>query len=212
MVIGKLQQEAEGHASAPVGSAWAQVEAAQRQVQLPCLLVPQPAHAVLAGEVAAGLTCFGELPAEIKRAIQMHDTGWAPSDAQQIQRLRSGGPHVAEAAPFPSLPSAREKRRRRGRPPLTRSKAFPAWVRSSSAVTSVCSPRMTWRTISVLSRRRNYASINSNALRRRTIWTAGQPPLASATWCRSSCLARPAGKQSFRWPIHPHPRQERLPG
>ena len=61
MVIGKLQQEAEGHASAGA-SAWAQVEAAQRQVQLPCLLVPQPAHAVLAGELAAGLTCFGELP------------------------------------------------------------------------------------------------------------------------------------------------------
>ena len=75
MVIGKLQQEPGGHASAPAGSAWAEVEAAQRQVQLPCLLVPQPAHAVLAGEVAAGLTCFGELPAEIKRAIQMHDTG-----------------------------------------------------------------------------------------------------------------------------------------
>ena len=100
MVIGKLQQESGGHASAPAASAWAEVEAAQRQVQLPCLLVPQPAHAVLAGEVAAGLTCFGELPAEIKRAIQMHDTGWAASDAQQIQRLRSGGPHVPEAAPI----------------------------------------------------------------------------------------------------------------
>jgi Protein of unknown function (DUF3891) len=99
MVISKLQQQSEGHASAPAASAWAEVEAAQRQVQLPCLLVPQPAHAVLAGEVAAGLTCFGELPTEIKRAIQMHDTGWAASDAQQIQRLRSGGPNVAEAAP-----------------------------------------------------------------------------------------------------------------
>jgi hypothetical protein len=99
MVIGKLQQESEGDASAPPASAWAQVEAVQRQVHLPCLLVPQPAHAVLAGELAAGLTCFGELPAEIKRAIQMHDTGWAASDAQQIQRLRSGGPHAAGAVP-----------------------------------------------------------------------------------------------------------------
>src|SRR6202046_5126241 len=98
MVIAWLQQEQED--GVPEGaSAWARVEAAQRQRRLPCLLVPQPAHAVLAGELAAGLTCFGELPAEIKRAIQMHDTGWAASDAQQIQRLRSGGPHVAEAVP-----------------------------------------------------------------------------------------------------------------
>jgi hypothetical protein len=59
---------------------------------LPCLLVPQPAHAVLAGELAAALlpTALGELPPEIQRAIQMHDTGWAASDAHQIQRLRSG--------------------------------------------------------------------------------------------------------------------------
>ena len=97
MVIGWLKYESDGSQSTE--SAWARVEAAQRQVRLPCLLVPQPAHAVLAGELAAGLTCFGELPFEIKRAIQMHDTGWAASDAQQIQRLRSGGPHAGNAAP-----------------------------------------------------------------------------------------------------------------
>ncbi len=79
-------------------SAWEQVEAAQRRVCLPCLLIPQPAHAVLAGELAAGLTGFGELPPEIQRAIQMHDTGWASSDAQQIQSLRSG-PQASTALP-----------------------------------------------------------------------------------------------------------------
>jgi hypothetical protein len=68
------------------------------------LLVPQPAHAVLAGELAAGLTCFGELPPEIIRAIQMHDTGWAASDAQQIQRLRSGGAQAGLAVSFLSVP------------------------------------------------------------------------------------------------------------
>lgn len=97
MVIGWLPHESDRQQSA--GSAWAQVEAAQRQVRLPCLLVPQPAHAVLAGELAAGLHCFGELPAEIRRAIQMHDTGWAASDAQQIQRLRSGGAHAGNRDP-----------------------------------------------------------------------------------------------------------------
>jgi Protein of unknown function (DUF3891) len=97
MVIGRLQSEQKSDLQG--ASAWALVEAAQRDVGLPCLLVPQPAHAVLAGEVAAALltTTFGPLPPEIKRAIQMHDTGWAASDAQQIQRLR--GPQAANAAP-----------------------------------------------------------------------------------------------------------------
>ena len=108
MVIGWLQSEEAGSDRSPAASAWAQVEAAQRQPRVPCLLVPQPAHAVLAGELAHGLTCFGELPPEIKRAIQMHDTGWASSDAQQIQRLRSGGSHAAHAAPvsFIAIPPA----------------------------------------------------------------------------------------------------------
>ncbi len=98
MVIGRLSGE-EG--SGGLSSAWARVEAAQRSVRLPCLLVPQPAHAVLAGEIAAGLVAasFGELPPEIVQAIQMHDTGWASSDAQQIQRLRSGGPQAGKAGP-----------------------------------------------------------------------------------------------------------------
>jgi Protein of unknown function (DUF3891) len=97
MVIGWLQRELEADDS----SAWALVEAAQRAVRMPCLLIPQPAHAVLAGELAAGLlpAAFGELPPEIVRAIQMHDTGWASSDAQQIQRLRSEGPQASKAVP-----------------------------------------------------------------------------------------------------------------
>ena len=102
MVIGWLQQEQED--GVPEGaSAWARVEAAQRLRRLPCLLVPQPAHAVLAGELAAGLTCFGELPPEIMRAIQMHDTGWAASDAQQIQRLRSGAAQADHAVSFVAI-------------------------------------------------------------------------------------------------------------
>jgi hypothetical protein len=98
MVIGWLPGEEK---TGGPSSAWARVEAAQREARRPCLLVPQPAHAVLAGELAAGLlaTSFGELPPEVLRAIQMHDTGWASSDAQQIQRLRSGGPQAAEAVP-----------------------------------------------------------------------------------------------------------------
>jgi hypothetical protein len=105
MVIGGLPGEGK---SAGPSSAWGRIEAAQRSARLPCLLVPQPAHAVLAGEIAAGLVpaSFGELPPEIVRAIQMHDTGWASSDAQQIQRLRSGGPQAGKAVPvsFVAIP------------------------------------------------------------------------------------------------------------
>jgi Protein of unknown function (DUF3891) len=105
MVIGWLPGEEQ---SGGPTSAWGRIEAAQRSARLPCLLVPQPAHAVLAGEIAAGLVAasFGELPPEIVRAIQMHDTGWASSDAQQIQRLRSGGPQAAKAIPvsFVAIP------------------------------------------------------------------------------------------------------------
>ncbi len=104
MVIGWSHREVQD----PKAGAWAQIDAAQRNVQLPCLLVPQPAHAVLAGELAAALLpeIFGELPPEIARAIQMHDTGWASSDAQQIQRLRSGDAKVSKAGPvsFVAIP------------------------------------------------------------------------------------------------------------
>lgn len=95
MVIGRTESKPRSEASA-----WAQIEAAQRDVHLPCLLIPQPAHAVLAGELAARLTAFGDLPADIVRAIQMHDTGWASSDAQQIQRLRADGGSKATPVPF----------------------------------------------------------------------------------------------------------------
>src|ERR1700734_4323945 len=106
MVIGWLPGQEK---SAGSTSAWGRIEAAQRSAGLPCLLGPQPAHAVLAGEIAAGLLAasFGELPPEIVRAIQMHDTGWASSDAQQIQRLRSGGPQAGKANPvsFVAIPA-----------------------------------------------------------------------------------------------------------
>src|ERR1700722_11705647 len=103
MVIGWLQQEQEDGAPEAT-SAWARVEAAQRQKRSTCLLVPQPAHAVLAGEVAAGLTCFGDLPPEIIRAIQMHDTGWAASDAHQIQRLRAPNAGAQLPVSFLAIP------------------------------------------------------------------------------------------------------------
>jgi hypothetical protein len=102
MVIGRPAGEREGKPS----SVWERIEAAQRDVHLPCLLIPQPAHAVLAGEIAARLLAFGELPPEIVRAIQMHDTGWAASDAHQIQRLRGEGAGKAAPVPFVAVSPA----------------------------------------------------------------------------------------------------------
>ncbi len=104
MVIGAIAKELQLVAQSP----WAMVEAAQRRVTLPCLLVPQPAHAVMAGEVAEALlpSAFGELPPEILQAIQMHDTGWAGSDAQQIQRLRSGQAGNTPPVAFVAIPPA----------------------------------------------------------------------------------------------------------
>jgi Protein of unknown function (DUF3891) len=99
MVIAWSKREDEGKFAAL--SAWQRVEETQTHVQLPCLLVPQPAHAVLAGELAEALLqeSFGELPPEIKQAILMHDTGWAMIDAAQIQRLRSDSPQKTLSTP-----------------------------------------------------------------------------------------------------------------
>ena len=102
MVIGRTESQQRSEPS----SVWEQIETAQRDVHLPCLLIPQPAHAVLAGEIAARLTAFGELPPEIVRAIQMHDTGWAAGDAQQIQRLRAEGGGKVAPVPFVAVPAA----------------------------------------------------------------------------------------------------------
>jgi hypothetical protein len=83
-------------------SAWQQIVRTQQEPRMPCLLIPQPAHAVLSGELAGALLpeAFGTLPHEIKQAILMHDTGWATADAEQIRRLRSGSEQSSAAPPI----------------------------------------------------------------------------------------------------------------
>ena len=99
MVIGWLKRDDDGDL-APL-SAWQRVEKTQNKPRIPCLLVPQPTHAVLAGELAGALlpNIFGDLPPEVQRCITMHDTGWAMIDAAQIQSLRSGSAQAARATP-----------------------------------------------------------------------------------------------------------------
>lgn len=96
VVIGRKIPAADHPPNAVKGSVltpWKQIEEQQMDPRLPCLLVTQPAHAVLAGDLAQGILpwSFGETPLEIKRAISMHDTGWAALDAHQMQRLLSPG-------------------------------------------------------------------------------------------------------------------------
>ena len=71
--------------------AWSIVEASQSKGYGECWLVPQPAHAALAGEIAAQLTeeVYPERQDAITRAIAMHDAGWGQPDAEQIQRLQA---------------------------------------------------------------------------------------------------------------------------
>ena len=105
MVIGWLQQEQEDGAAG--GCLRLGAGGSGTKAEAPALPAGAPAGACCTrGRTRRGvLTCFGELPPEITRAIQMHDTGWAASDAQQIQRLRSGGAQAGHASvSFISIP------------------------------------------------------------------------------------------------------------
>lgn len=55
-------------------------------------LITQPAHAALAGDLAAALReeLFGPIDPTVARAIALHDAGWSLDDAEQIQNLRAG--------------------------------------------------------------------------------------------------------------------------
>jgi hypothetical protein len=65
--------------------------------------VTQPAHAALAGRLAAVLNgqLFGEIPAEVIAIIGSHDTGWAEVDLAALEDARSTPP-----ISFLSTPSA----------------------------------------------------------------------------------------------------------
>lgn len=63
-------------------SAWDAVEARQKQKADAWLLVAQPDHAALAGDLAAGV-CWPNFPSlspEILHAIRLHDSGWSYFD------------------------------------------------------------------------------------------------------------------------------------
>ena len=97
MVIGWLTGEVESGGAVGLGAG----RSGATRSALPCLLVPEPAHAVLAGELAAGLVAasFGESHLRLCGPFRCANTSSASSDARPIQRLRSGGAPASHAAP-----------------------------------------------------------------------------------------------------------------
>lgn len=71
--------------------AWSVVEQIQRQNYESCWMITQPSHAALAGDFAAKLTDLNvaEQEGPLIRAIELHDAGWGPLDAQAIMLSRS---------------------------------------------------------------------------------------------------------------------------
>ena len=97
-----LQGEAEDLSGSAV-SAWQLVEQTQHAIADDYWLIPQPAHAALAGDIAAKLRpeLFGPIDPTIARCIALHDAGWSAADAAVIQTLRS--PKSAKVGPLSFL-------------------------------------------------------------------------------------------------------------
>src|SRR5438270_1934110 len=72
-------------------SAWQAVQEREKLRASEFWMVTQPAHAALAGDLAAALTddLFGSIDATISRSIALHDAGWSLDDADQIEKLRA---------------------------------------------------------------------------------------------------------------------------
>src|SRR5215471_1672058 len=97
-----LQDEAEKREEEAV-SAWQAVEETQHAKAADYWLIPQPAHAALAGDIAAKLRpeLFGAIDPTISRCIALHDSGWSEADAAAIQALRSS--KMSKARPLSFL-------------------------------------------------------------------------------------------------------------
>src|SRR5262249_17624057 len=91
MVIRPVLQEEAEKPEAKAVSAWQAVEETQHAKAPDYWFVPQPAHAALAGDIAAKLRpeLFGTIDPTIARCIALHDAGWSAADAAAIQALRS---------------------------------------------------------------------------------------------------------------------------
>jgi hypothetical protein len=94
MILRPLAAPAHQASGAVPEPIWVAIERAQRQdFSAGCWLVPQPAHAALAADIAKQLDpkAFPGITPEIVRGIALHDSGWSPEDANTIQESRARG-------------------------------------------------------------------------------------------------------------------------
>src|SRR5579884_1454414 len=83
MILRKPSPQPDGKAR----SAWSAFAETQQNHTPPAGYVSQPAHAALAGRLAAALTpdLFGHLPEDVIEAVARHDTGWAGPDLAALE-------------------------------------------------------------------------------------------------------------------------------
>ena len=94
-------------ASAGTEPVWNAIERSQKQdFSAGCWLIPQPAHAALAGDIARQLSPkhFPGITAEVVRGIALHDSGWSPDDAAAIQESRARGAKAKPSSFFFAAP------------------------------------------------------------------------------------------------------------
>jgi hypothetical protein len=82
MIIFPLYENSPPADPRQVYPAWKSIEDRQHQRTPSCLLVAQPDHAHLAGDIASKFDApdFPALPVAVVEAIRLHDEGWAPVD------------------------------------------------------------------------------------------------------------------------------------
>jgi len=82
MVIFPLYENSPPPDPRQVSAAWKCIENRQHQRTPSCLLVAQPDHAHLAGDIASHFDTsdFPALPVAVVEAIRLHDEGWGPVD------------------------------------------------------------------------------------------------------------------------------------
>ncbi len=94
MILRPLAAPAHPSSVAGPEPVWSAIERSQQQdFSAGCWLIPQPAHAALAGDLARQLSPrhFPDITPEVVRGIALHDSGWSPDDANAIQDSRARG-------------------------------------------------------------------------------------------------------------------------
>ena len=100
-VGGAAEGRAGGGGALDPAPAWKAFAAAQELTDRVVGYVSQPAHAALAGRLAAGLTpeLFGELPEVVVETVGGHDVGWARPDLAALECAGAVAPRSFVAYP-----------------------------------------------------------------------------------------------------------------